>query len=235
VISGSSLARNCRHDKDVLDKIPPRTAAEKTREANKRASAEKGTAGHKLFETWCLGQVSQNEDPELQGYLDLLAYQWRTPPTFEAELMWGLGAGGNYVEVVEVEPHVYSPKDAPQSNALLAAGRADGAWVSGDEMHVIDFKFGKWPVDPARTNLQVNAAGMALALRSFCKAYVPGIYYARDGRFDWGDPVEVASKEWRAMFEEVRAAALLDSEPHPGEVCGKCWSRSKCPVAQVTP
>lgn len=235
--TGSALKRFCAYPA-ILDLEPPRTAAERTREANKRASADRGTLGHALFEGWCLGQVSHSEDPELQGYLDCLAAQWRPPGTFEAEVPWGLDAGGNYVEVIEHEPHVYVARPLADGGPLpfvLTAGRADAVWVSdatpAGPLLVVDWKFGKWPVDPARVNLQVNAAGMALALRSFCRAYIPGIYYARDGVFDWGDPVAVGSPEWKAMFEEIKAAALLDDKPHPGDHCGKCWSRSRCPSA----
>jgi hypothetical protein len=157
-----------------------------------------------------------------------MRFPWQPPSGFEAEVAWGLTPAGNWSAVAEVEPHVYRSSDGAE---LLTAGRADGVWESNGVLYVLDYKTGKWPVDPARINLQVNAAGMALALRSFCKNYVPGIYYARDGIFDWGDRVEVATRDWQVTFEAVAAAALMDDAPRPGLHCEACWSKGKCPSA----
>jgi hypothetical protein len=105
-----------------------------------------------------------------------------------------------------------------------------------DRLYLVDWKTGKWPVTPPAKNLQVNAAGIALAQRpGFIApptAYVPGIYYTRDGVFEWGEPVELGGPAHLAIFEEIRAAALLDETPRPGDHCGSCWERRACAHAQ---
>lgn len=233
--TGSALKRYCAYP-EVLDRIPPATAAERTRQANKEASADRGTRFHKATQVWIErgGKTwPTDDDAEIQGLCDVLSSVWYPPKGCEAEVAWGLSTDGDYIEVKESEPHVYVPDGYKDGfpGMLLTAGRADICWEADGVLRCIDLKAGKWPVDPARTNLQVNAAGMALALRAFAKTYIPGVYYARDGAFDWGQPVDIGSQEHREMFAEVKAAALLDEKPHPGSHCGKCWSRAKCPSA----
>lgn len=233
LVTASALKRNCGAPR-AFARIPARTPDEKKREANRIASAAKGTQGHSLIEGWAKsGTRVPGEDAEMNGYLDLLAAQWSPPASFEAEVAWGLTHDGNYREVEVPEPHVYVAKDG---TPLLTGGMADGVWTANIEkriMCVIDWKFGKWPVEPARTNLQVNAAGMALALKEFALAYVPGIYYARDGVFDWGDIVALGSPEWQQRLDEVREAALMDETPRPGSHCAACWDRKRCPAAET--
>jgi hypothetical protein len=236
VRSASALKRFCAYP-EVLDKAPPKTAAEKTRAANRDASAVRGTIFHKAIEDWAnsrTGQVSRVEDPEIQGWVDLLASQWKPPLGFQAEVKWGLGPNGEYKDVLEPEPHVYIAADGSE---LLTAGTADGAWEwsAVETTYIADWKSGKWPVEPARTNLQVNSAGLALAVRNFTRFYRAGIYYPRDGIWDWGETIEVGSEAYRAHLAAVQASARLGTEPRPGPHCSACWSKSKCPKAQVSP
>jgi hypothetical protein len=148
------------------------------------------------------------------------------------ETAWGLSADGSGVPVDEPQAHVYVPQAG--CPAILTAGRSDVSWIDFDRdtLYVVDWKTGKWPVTPAGRNLQINAAGIARANRITAR-YVPGIYYARDGVFDWGEPVELGSLAHAEIFADVKAAALLDETPRPGPHCGNCWERKACTHAQT--
>lgn len=219
MISASALARNCGYAR-VLSAARPRPAT--TVEA-----ADRGTAFHKAIEGWIQHhEYPQVDDLEIQGWIDLLASQWTPDVTAECELAWGLTPDGNYVEVTEPEPHKYV---APLGWPLLTAGRADLAFERRGVLYVVDWKTGKWPVTPAADNLQVNAAGIALAQKYGATSYCPAVYYVRDGAFDEGDDVPLGSREHEQMFEAVKTAALLGDEPRPGPWCSKCWERKQCP------
>jgi hypothetical protein len=191
---------------------------------------DRGTAFHAAIELWAAsGEVPALGDLEMQGWVDLLAAEWAPPSTGQYEVAWGLAADewmgkGDpvNVEVDEPAPHVYVARNG---GALLTAGRADAVWLDGDyeTVRAVDWKTGKWPTTPAVDNLQVNAAGIALALEWGLESYVPGIYYARDGFWDWGPRVTFGTPEFAKIWGEIREAALLDETPRPGPHCSDCW------------
>lgn len=232
--SASSLVRHCAHV-NVLKRVKPKSVS--TQQA-----CDRGTEFHAAVEAWIrTGAVPELADLEMQGWLDLLASQWTPPPGTDTEIPWGLDVYGNHVEVNEPEPHVYV---AAGGADLLTAGRGDAAWladvieedsgyVGSDVVHFLDWKTGKWPAPPARENLQVNAGGIALARKFGARAWRPGIYYARDGVFDWGDVVEIGSIAHVEMYADVRASALLPETPIPGDHCGNCWERRNCASADA--
>lgn len=223
MITASALKRFCRHD-DVLKARKPRSAALET-------GGARGTVFHAAAEAWIKRtcDVPQVEDLEIQGWIDLLTATWEIPRAPHVEVAWGLTMAGQYIDVVETSPgsHVYVTMDPGVQ--LLTAGRSDLCWTDGGELSNADWKTGKWPAPPARENLQVNAGGIALAQRFGAGAYRPGIYYARDGYWDWGDTVELGSLAHAEMLADIREAAQLDAEPHPGAHCGSCWERRACP------
>ncbi len=208
-------------------------------------AAPRGRVLHEAIETWIrTGALPPIADPEIQGWADLLVAElphqgvgWIHPkhlpgaPLPLVEEAWGLWDDGRYTPVSEPAPHVYvATGEYREGTALLTAGRADLAFTAGHStLVVLDWKTGKWPVTPAEMNLQVNAAGMALAQTTGMPWYLPGIYYARDGYFDWGEPVRMGSPEHHARWADVREAALLPPEPRPGPHCQGCWDRKICP------
>jgi PD-(D/E)XK nuclease superfamily len=233
VITASQLLRHCGYPR-VLRDVPPSTAKERASRARRDAAADLGTMFHAAVQQWVqTGAPGTVENAEVQGWIDLLASQWAPPPGTRCEVAWGLGHDGRYVSVDEPEPHIYVSRDG---SPLLTAGRADAVWLSpgGTTLYVVDWKTGRWPVTPAPANLQVNAAGLALGYEAdtFMGSgyYVPGIYYARDGVFDWGDPVEM---DFPDMWPEIKAAALLDETPRPGPHCETCWERCSCAYAAL--
>lgn len=224
--------RNCGFPR-VLKNVLPADAKARAARARRDVAAGRGTVFHGAIETWVRdGVPGTAEDPEIQGWIDLLASQWAPPPGTELEIAWGLTPDGEHVFVEEPESHVYVSPVA--SVALLTAGRADAAWLGYDGvLYVPDWKTGKWPVTPPASNLQANAAGIALARRWEARAYVPGIYYARDGAFEWGEAVEIGSLAHAEIFADITAAAQLDNEPRPGAHCSSCWERKACTYAEA--
>jgi hypothetical protein len=194
---------------------------------DQQRSMDRGTEFHAAVERWQHdGAPPTLEDLEIDGWLELLVQQW-SPVGKRLEVAWGLGMDGGHVMVAEPQPHVY---EAMSGGApLLTAGRADAVWIDlYNTLRVVDWKTGRWAVEPAATNLQVNAAGLALARRWSATSYVPMIYYARDGIFDQGDPVDLASDAAAQVFADVVASATLPPKAIPGDHCGACWeSRMK--------
>lgn len=236
MISASALMRNCGYPR-VLKNLPPADAKARAARERRDVAAGRGTVFHAAIEAWVRdGVPGVAEDPEIQGWIDLLASQWAPPPNTYVELAWGLTPDGLGVTVVEAEPHVYVQ---PSGLELLTAGRSDAVWIGYDGvLYVVDWKTGKWPVTPPPANLQINAACIALATDilagdTMAHTYVPGVYYARDGVFEWGEPVEIGSLAHAEIFGDIRTAALLDNEPRPGDHCGNCWERKVCKSAAV--
>ncbi len=197
-----------------------------------------GIRGHKLhaaIEQWKREGKVPNAFPgtELQEWLDKLSETW-DPGEAEAihlETAWGLSPSGDHVMVSVPRPLEYESLDG---SPLLTAGRCDlDEHFGSGVLYTVDWKTGKWRVEPAKTNLQVNAAGIALAKRRGMRAYQPGIYYARDGEWDWGDVVELGSQAEADIFADIRAAATLPASPLPGPHCESCWEsrKGRCPAA----
>ncbi len=223
--SASSLSRSCAYPK-VLSRL-------RTPTPEQRRSMDKGTRFHACIESWIrTGRLpDMADDNELALWVDAFLSQWSPPPWVKVEIAWGLLPSGAYVDVVEPEPHKYQAADGSE---LMTAGRADLVYWEGGlpdgVLCVVDHKSGRWPTEPAATNLQVHAAGYALAQKYKAPAYQPGIYYARAPQgyyFDWGDVVVMGSDEAAKALEDIKHAANLPEAPIVGPQCGPCWERRR--------
>jgi hypothetical protein len=138
----------------------------------------------------------------------------------------GLSPTGRYVEVTEPEPHVYVPVDSAAK--ILTAGRADTTWPDGGLIYVGDLKSGKTHLGRPEDLPQLQMLGLAAADKHQADAMVLGIYYARDGVWDWSQPIALDSAKAAAMWDQVLLYASLGPEPRPGDWCASCWERKGC-------
>lgn len=169
-------------------------------------------------------------DKDVALWLDIMIqHGWAWPDGVELEVPWGLNTWGMFSPVKETAPHVYEALDG---ETLITAGRADACWLAGDVLVSVDWKTGRTQAPPARINLQVNAAGIALAQKWKARAYCPAIYYAREGRWDMGEEVELfALDSATTILQDITDAAALDDKPHAGSWCSDCWERKNCEAA----
>lgn len=197
-------------------------------------SAPRGDAFHAAIETWAKRGLSAGIEAcgfeEVRGWVELLATYWK-PPTFALyEEPMGLNPDGGYELVIEDPPGSHEYR-SPAGNPLLTAGRADvvwseqvdGIWVA----NVIDFKTGKWEVDPPETNLQLGALGLAAVGMYRADAMRLSLYYARLGKFLRTDVITMDSEGAARIWADVEAASQLDDEPKVGSWCPSCWDFRK--------
>lgn len=223
--TASKLSRFCAHH-NLLADLNPRPTRDR--------AAAKGTEFHRALQRWHEagpGTLVEVGDTDVFGWLNtMIEHGWQWPDRCELERCWGLSTFGTFVAVEEQPPgsHCYVALDGED---LLTAGRSDAVWPHGDLIVSADWKSGKTMAPMARLNLQVNAAGIAHCLRWKAAGYIPAIYYARSGIWDAGDEVLVDSDAWHAMLEEIRTAAKLDDQPHPGPHCSDCFEKRNCSAA----
>lgn len=228
LVSASALVRHCGLQRK-LNRERPRAPAT-------RVAMDLGSFFHRLVEGRSiddaraefptLGDFEVRQAVEWANYLDVT---WPRPPGLEHEVALGLTDGGLYVPVEEPMPHVYAPRaDLLGKVKLLTAGRADLVWPSADVCHVADLKTGRHHVGEPGRRLQNLALGFAAADRGHFDKMRLGVYYARDGVWEWSDVITRVSAEGEALLNEVREAALLDESPRPGVWCAGCWERRTC-------
>lgn len=221
--TGSKLSRFCAHA-HVLADLNPRPTRDK--------AAAKGKAFDAALVEWHrTGRVPVMADNDVTAWLlTMVENGWSWPDGVEIQPAWGLSHWGTFVAVEEKPEgsHIYVALDG---EPLITAGRADACWMAGDSLVVIDWKSGRTQVPLALNNLQVNAAGIALSQKWKARSYIPGIYYAREGRWDMGVEIEPETPEWDSLLSEIETAAALDDQPHPGDHCAACWERKSCSQA----
>ena len=216
--TASRLDRDCAH-RNVLSELTPKKSRD--------AAAKKGTIFHAALKEWRdTGVVPTLADDEIAAWLAIMVdHRWDWPDGCELEVAWGLSAWGTFVAVEETEPHVYRALDGED---LLTAGRADACWVADGVLVSCDWKTGRTMAAHATENLQINAAGIALAQKWKARAYVPTLYYARAGIWQPGEEIETASAGWGRILDEIKVSAKLDDQPRPGPHCSNCWERKAC-------
>ena len=111
-------------------------------------------------------------------------------------------------------------------------GTADLVGESDDELDVIDWKFGRMPVESPTTNPQLahNAAALMAALGrtqarvTIAKPTEDAVYIAEPAALDVMS-AEATRDELRTMIDRVPTA-----EPNPGPWCQWCQARAVCPA-----
>jgi hypothetical protein len=216
----------------------PDTIPEKPSKRRDDAAAI-GNLLHKAVEVWvATGDTAHFAGlPEpVRGWAEIMRQRWTPPENCETEIPLGLVdlPTPKFTAVRETAPgsHEYVPLDA--GTKLLTAGRADLVWEDDEEcVRVCDIKTGQFYLgDPARLR-QVLAQGFAAASLYGAGAFRPGVYYARTGHFDWGQPVLIGEPSGDEAWRYVLDAAMRDTEPHPGAHCLGCWDKKACPANPV--
>lgn len=204
-------------------------------------AAASGTLLHKYAEEWIRatldGRVFHCDGaPEpVATWLRRLRATWKPPKGIEVEIPMGLVEGKTglpeYVAVEERPPgsHQYVRTDG-KAEPLVTAGRTDWVWWDDDDvaLQVIDVKSGSVYLGPPDQIRQLQAQGLAAACRAEVGAFRIGVYYARLGLFDMSERIEVTGPVGTRMWDDVRRAATMDSEPHSGPWCLGCYSKRDC-------
>lgn len=236
VVSASALVRHCG--------LQRKLNRERKRTPDQQRAMDLGTLFHSLVkgvtmeDAEVFARAHGLDDFDLRTAVEWDNYMratWRRPAGLEHEVALGLSTKGVHVPVVEVRPHVYEPDPARPAHAavheLLTAGRADLVWSEGDVCHVADLKTGRHHVGDPGTRLQNLVLGFAAADRAGLPAMRLGVYYARDGVWEWSSVIELDGREAARLFDEVVDSARLDETPRPGLWCGSCWERRGCAYA----
>jgi hypothetical protein len=195
--------------------------AKRKRSKGQREAMGRGTDFHE-----CIKLGSQSENPIVQGWLDVAYRAMKLPDDVELERALGLSRDGRYVHVDETEPHVYVQSDG--GAVMLTAGRADAVWMDAATVYLGDFKTGTSHLGPPEQLPQLAALGFAAADLHGAESMRLGIYYARDGQWDWSEVIPLDSPKAAELWDMVVACATADESPRPGPHCFSCFERKAC-------
>ena len=198
---------------NVLSKSRKRTPSQ-------RVAMDRGTLFHE-----CVRLGKDAEDPEVQTWVVKARDALKLPPSVEFERALGLSVDGRHVPVEETEPHVYKPL---ASHKMLTAGRADVCWFEAPVAVVGDMKTGRDHLGPPERLPQIAALGFAAADAYGAEAMRLGVYYARDGVWEWSEDIGLDSDKAAELWDMVSTYARVDESPRPGTYCGACWERKGC-------
>lgn len=148
---------------------------------------------------------------------------------------WELGNIELRYEVAEKELQValsHTLESVPyDSEGALTAGTLDMAWTLETEpglVHAFVCDIKKSRFTSEADTLQLHAYAFAYCSLRGCQAYSPGIFIAEEGRYVWGETVDLYSLEAAVIGERIIAAATTPAEYAPGAHCHGCWSRFHC-------
>jgi hypothetical protein len=206
---------------------------QRKRTKGQQEALDRGDLFHRSVHNWYTHESVCCNDAEVAEWFRKLTSTWTPPVGAKFEQALGLSPNGRYIAVDEVEPHVYRafepiPGAVPE---LLTAGRADATWFEAPVVNVGDFKTGRDHLGPPELLPQLQALGFAAADLHGAEAMRLGIYYARDGVWDWSEVIALDSPKAAELWDMVVACATADETPKPGPQCGSCWERKACHAA----
>jgi len=151
----------------------------------------------------------------------------------------GLDDRGSYRRVT---PDPNSPAGYVDEPGLLVPATVDMFWLyhhpRGRTVFVGDIKTGEHEIAGGPRNLQFVAPALALCDKTGAEWYRTGIWYAREARWELGEPVHVESDLAAQDFARLKRAATNPPVPVIGGHCTECFQRSHCdafclPVSQA--
>lgn len=142
----------------------------------------------------------------------------------------GLDVNGCFIEVMKmVDGSGYAfPKDG-----CLVPATPDMYWVAdlsiGKVVFVGDIKTGEHPITGGALSLQFVAPALALADKYEADWICTGIWWAREGRWEWSEAIAVDSELAVQLWQRIRSAATNPPQAVTGAHCSDCWQRAHCP------
>ncbi|MDX2253264.1 MAG: hypothetical protein NW202_13345 [Nitrospira sp.] len=195
-------------------------------------AAVKGTAFHGL----CSGDPKALDTLTEEERADVSS--WIRPTNVDM----GDGVPLRYVDAVVEQPigllesGGWCEADDPQA---MTAGTPDMWWepaTVGDQrvLYLGDIKSSEFTSEPM--SLQLLAYAFAVAAKVDATHFCTGIWAAKEGRWWWGDVVDLSSDRALELFAQVKHAALNTGTDYvTGGHCSGCYGRSRCPAWLMPP
>lgn len=118
------------------------------------------------------------------------------------------------------------------ASEAITVGHLDFAWVRKyrgvSVAFIADIKKSRWTVSGPES-LQLLAYGWAFAQLVGADAFVPGIWAATEGEWDWGNWYDMTSLDMLDVWARIKQAATNDGEFATGPHCRNCFARLHCP------
>lgn len=145
----------------------------------------------------------------------------------EIELTVALDANGNHVA-----------EDSPEA---ISVGHLDMAWFLDIPEHgkvaiVGDIKRSEFTEEDGPESLQLQAYAFAWASKCDAEFFLTAIWGATEGRWSFGELVDLTDFDAVARWKRVKAAILnVGGEYNTGPHCRRCYSRWQCPAHLLPP
>jgi hypothetical protein len=99
---------------------------------------------------------------------------------------------------------------------------------------VVDIKRSAFTSEP--DSLQIHAYAQAIATKHGCDSYLPGIFVATEGEYQWGDEVVFGTDRHHAILNRIIHAIQNRGDGYTkGHHCGQCYGRMRCPAYALAP
>jgi hypothetical protein len=172
---------------------------------------------------------------------------WQPPADAEVLLPAGGSITLRYQDAVKERAISVDANLSPVSSAerpeAISTGHPDLYWVAswgspveGPVVYVGDMKRSEFTTLEGPDSLQLIAYGLALAIECDAIGFVTGIWGLKEGRWWWGDFVEMGSRRSVQLAERV-VAAIQNTNPGyvVGSHCRQCYGREHCPGWLIAP
>jgi hypothetical protein len=137
-----------------------------------------------------------------------------------------VGYGTVNVPMADAEHELEVTIDVGDLVPVQCVGHLDLAWHVDDLAVVVDLKRTRWACPEGPASLQLQAYGLAYALRHECSLYVPAIWDCTEGELLPGKVTKVEE----GPFGAIESAALnTEGEAVTGDHCRHCYARMHCP------
>lgn len=120
-----------------------------------------------------------------------------------------------------------------ETGEVITEGTADLVLhdVDAEFVEVIDWKTGRAEfVEPAATNLQIAAYGLAAAFELGARSFQASLCFLAEEGPTWDRGPVVTEAEYGPLLANLRKIASRPPEPVVGPHCDRCWQARHCPA-----